>query len=535
MAAGQVSRYQFDMMITTALPRIHFGHDATKSRVRSYLAGLCIAAFVVRMAVYYQRPGILAPDEVFQYLEQAHRLVFHTGLVPWEYIVGIRNWLIPGAIAGIMEVARLVGDGPSVQVGAVALCMALLSLCTVNCAFRWGYNVGGIAAALIAGGLNAFWFEQVYYAVHPLADTIAASPLMSGLYLAYPGVSMPTRKRMFWAGVLFGVTLVVRIQLAPAIAVAALWCCRTEFRGRILPMTLGGIVPLCVLGIVDAFTWGFPFQSLWRYVQLNAEISGSFGTSPFYMFALLVVVFWSAFAVLIGVLAVIGMRSLPLIGVTAAVIGLTFSLVGHKEPRFIYPAIPLVLTLAGIGSAEAGAMIARRLKASMSPQSLGLGVAGLWIIVSIYLGGFGPFHSLWSAGTGVIAAFRVVDADPDACGVAVEPAVRWFESGGYVFLRPGIQLVGLRRDGDGAPTSRYNYVFNYQPLKQANGADFNGTDLGDVTADPVNCWLERDAPGQDVKVCLWHIRQGCVSGRSVPLVAIPPPFVVRFMTGSSGG
>ena len=64
---------------------------------------ICVAGLVARLAVYYLRPGIVAPDEVFQYLEQAHRLVFHVGLVPWEYVLGIRNWLIPGAIPGDLK------------------------------------------------------------------------------------------------------------------------------------------------------------------------------------------------------------------------------------------------------------------------------------------------------------------------------------------------------------------------------------------------------------------------------------------------
>ncbi len=32
-------------------------------------------------------------DEFGQYLEQAHRLVFGYGLVPWEYRADMRSWL----------------------------------------------------------------------------------------------------------------------------------------------------------------------------------------------------------------------------------------------------------------------------------------------------------------------------------------------------------------------------------------------------------------------------------------------------------
>jgi len=49
-------------------------------------------------AIFY--PGINHPDEVFQSLEQAHRLVFGYGAVPWEFEYGARSWLLPGMLAG---------------------------------------------------------------------------------------------------------------------------------------------------------------------------------------------------------------------------------------------------------------------------------------------------------------------------------------------------------------------------------------------------------------------------------------------------
>ena len=39
------------------------------------------------------------PDESIQYLEQAHRIVFGYGVVPWEFRYFIRSWLIPLALA----------------------------------------------------------------------------------------------------------------------------------------------------------------------------------------------------------------------------------------------------------------------------------------------------------------------------------------------------------------------------------------------------------------------------------------------------
>ena len=43
--------------------------------------------------------GIYWPDEVFQSLEPAHRLVFGYGMRAWEFIEGARNWALPGVVA----------------------------------------------------------------------------------------------------------------------------------------------------------------------------------------------------------------------------------------------------------------------------------------------------------------------------------------------------------------------------------------------------------------------------------------------------
>jgi GPI mannosyltransferase 3 len=56
-------------------------------------------------------PGYHGHDEVFQTLEQAHRLVFGNGLVPWEFVYGAISSVLPGALATLMVPASLLGGG----------------------------------------------------------------------------------------------------------------------------------------------------------------------------------------------------------------------------------------------------------------------------------------------------------------------------------------------------------------------------------------------------------------------------------------
>ena len=60
------------------------------------LHAIAAGALALRLAFVWRSEHLGHPDEVFQYLEQAHRLVYGYGFVPWEYRFARRNWLLPG-------------------------------------------------------------------------------------------------------------------------------------------------------------------------------------------------------------------------------------------------------------------------------------------------------------------------------------------------------------------------------------------------------------------------------------------------------
>ena len=75
------------------------------------LVAICALALVLRMAVAVLFPGFEHPDEVFQMLEQAHRLAFGNGFIPWEFDEGVRSYFFVGILAGIFRVAERIAPG----------------------------------------------------------------------------------------------------------------------------------------------------------------------------------------------------------------------------------------------------------------------------------------------------------------------------------------------------------------------------------------------------------------------------------------
>jgi hypothetical protein len=126
------------------------------------------AAFLFRAFVALAFWNVVAFDEVFQFLEPAHRLVFGQGIVPWEFQVGLRNWLIPLALTPPMALGRLASGNPPIGLAIIRLLMASGSLPIVWCAARGVQRFLAGEAAEIAGLLTAFWSDLWVMAPHTL-------------------------------------------------------------------------------------------------------------------------------------------------------------------------------------------------------------------------------------------------------------------------------------------------------------------------------------------------------------------------------
>lgn len=495
--------------------------DAARLTPPAIRALLVIGALglAVRIAAGLLLPDIIHQDETFQYLEQGHRLVYGAGLVPWEYIVGTRSWLFPGLIAGVMEIARLFDPSPEAATASVMIFMSILSLAPVVCGFLWGWRIGGLPAAVAAGALNAVWFELIYFSGHTLSEVLAADALVVGLYLAYPGAPETSWRRLALGGAFLGLALTFRVQLGPAIAVAGVAICGTSLKQRYLPLLAGAAAPILLSGLLDWVTWSWPFQSLALNLWINVAqgVAAQFSKSPLYQYLSLEVTYWSGAFVLIVALALVGARRLPVLLLVALTIYAAHTLLSHKEYRFTYPALPLIVTLVGIGSAMAAQRLVGPNPGRWGRLALLAGVPLVWAATSLILARGREFYPLWYRDRGSIAAMRIINRDPDACGVAIYSADLWDRNGGYARLRSGIKLLALD-DGDPGETARgFDYIIAYKP------ADFAGRSFTRVA-----CWQE--PPGRTITVapiCLWRRDGTCESNAAPELTARPPEFLAK--------
>ena len=307
-----------------------------------FLLPVLALAFVARAAIALSGDFVLHPDEIMQYLEPAHRLVFGNGAHFWEYFYGARSWLVPGLVAGVLKLFDIVGLGqPFWYVGGVKLAFCAISLLIPAGMYffaRWHF---GETAARVALLMGAFWYELVGFAHKPMTEFVATALLVSLLALCV----RPTSDRLravLTVAVLAVLVAAIRVQYAPlALLVLGLFFLRTDKK---IQLVLAAATVFVAVGIFDAITWdGGLFHSYIVNIRVNLALGDlRVGESPAWQF-----LYWLLIANMgLVALCVLALPDLRRYGFLLTLIVLTLlihSTQSHKEYRFIFVVIPLWL------------------------------------------------------------------------------------------------------------------------------------------------------------------------------------------------
>jgi len=218
-------------------------------------------------------------DEIFQTLEQGHRLAFGYGLVPWEFRVGARSWLLPGVIAGVMKLFAFfgVGSGAGLATGLKLLFRDPFGRDLLSHVAHGG-GMGGVFALVLLGVVASVFPAGLIYGSRAMAEVASALFLSWGLWLLWPwgmgragkaaaysvlpalGSRWNGMRVLVLAGVLFGLATVLRYQ--SGILLAAVLNGRggeaERARGRRGGRWCGR--GLLLGGLLDWATWGSRFN-----------------------------------------------------------------------------------------------------------------------------------------------------------------------------------------------------------------------------------------------------------------------------------
>jgi phosphatidylinositol glycan class B len=311
------------------------------------------AALGLRLAVAWWSQRIYFPDELFQYLEQAHRLVYGYGFVPWEYRFGTRNWLLPGLLAAVLDALRLIGlERPAAYMPVLKSILAILSVSVVYASYTIGRRLFCERTGRITAVLAALWYELVEASTQATPEVLAAYAIVAAFAVSTGPVAA---RRVAAFGLLLGTGVALRLQYAPCVAVS--WVLAGIGWGWRPMLAVAGVGTgtVGIAGGLDLTAWGTPFISYYNSILFNVAygVSDVFGNSPLlYYFNGLAAASWSLHTLAMGYGALVWRRCWPILLMLVALL-LPHSMISHKEYRFIFLAIPLLLVLSADAVAAA--------------------------------------------------------------------------------------------------------------------------------------------------------------------------------------
>ncbi len=442
---------------------------------RAAFAALLTLGAALRGWLALHDDGIYWPDEIYQSLEPAHRVVFGYGLIPWEFRDGARNWTFPALTAALLRVVSwAVGEAPRAYLVGMRFVF-----CAVGMATAWGaYRLArAYRASTIGAGLAAVFFAlspaMIYFAPRALSETGSSVPLAFGLAMllateAPERLAGRSRMRNVAIGAsLLGLAVLIRIQngVFCVVVLGALLGRRAWRDLGVAALVLAAWA--IAYGAIDWLTWGSWFHAAIAYLRANIiENKGAewgVSESTYYLRVL-----WTSMPLVTAFalpLALAGARRAPALFVMVALDLVALSRVDHKEYRFALPLVPIWFALAGVGYSELAAIVARfRWNAAW-----GAAVAAACAAIAgarfhdLTYGDIGQYEPQRSASTayddfGAINRLLLVAHDrADLCGLLMEAShLAW--TGGYTYLH---RRVPIYSRGDYRDAAHFNYVLAY--------------------------------------------------------------------------
>jgi hypothetical protein len=404
------------------------------------------AAFRIHWALNDE--GLYWPDEVYQSLEPAHRLVFGYGLLAWEFVEGARNWALPGLVAGVLGLARLFGGtDPAVYLDVAKGFFALLGTACAWGSWRLARAYGASEPAAAAGAaLFALAAVPIYFAPRALSENASALPVVLGLALALPRGG--SRRAVMAGAFLLGLAVLLRLQNGVfCVGLLAVLLAQRRWRaaGESLAVLAGWAF---AYGLLDRLTWGRWFHSALVYLEFNLLKDGAsgWGTAPFSYYGRVLFTGMPAVSVLTGVLALVAARRAPGLLAVTLLFFVLHALQPHKELRFLVPALPLFTALAGVGldvllgrwsprAVRAGAALGVVAVAALSGARAG----------SLTFGDVGQYEdsrpqaSAWDDVGDVNRLLLAASRVKELCGLKIE-VVHLAWTGGYSYLHQPVPL-----------------------------------------------------------------------------------------------
>lgn len=306
----------------------------------AFLAFRILSVFVVK--TWY------VPDEYWQSLEVGHKLTFGYGYLTWEWTKGIRSYIHPLLISALYHALAALGlDDVSYLVLAPRILQAILSSISDYCFYRWSNNSKW---SIFFIATSWFWF---YTATRTLSNTLETCLTTIALSL-YPRITNTIESHNF----LWIVAVVCFIR--PTAAILWLPLCIYHIRNSIHStvellikryLLIGLIVGAAAVAL-DSYAHGDLLLTPLEFFKANVyeNIGNFYGAHPWYWYftiGLPTILGPFTFPYVFAVVQTVQHKDIYpdrfILVITTLFTLIVYSLLPHKEFRFILPLLPICL------------------------------------------------------------------------------------------------------------------------------------------------------------------------------------------------
>ncbi|KAG8345993.1 putative Alg9 like mannosyltransferase family [Trypanosoma vivax] len=372
---------------------------ARKVRQQPYMSWkLVLAIYALRLFLCVTVRTVEAPDEWWQSTEVAYNMVFGKGHLPWEWHNGLRSVIFPGIVAIPFFILKVLGTDTAWSVWFASRALQALILSSIDiCVFNIGASLDVLLAASrterstkgretlrrrqsstvssVPGSGASFERSQTHRVAHT-----ALMLSLGNWYMAYCGVRLYSnvleallvllamqQKRYIPFLLLSGLASAVRITSVVVIfplLFVHIWRAVRKYgcvSGLLYITSYGALALALVLGIttsLDRLFYGHWVLTPLAFFRFNVSLNLSrfFGEHAwhFYIFPVLPFIvgphilftFLAPFLLRRGTFgAAVRLHIYSTLGLCFWIVGI-YSLIDHKECRFIFTVLPLCLVIA---------------------------------------------------------------------------------------------------------------------------------------------------------------------------------------------
>ncbi|GAM22656.1 hypothetical protein SAMD00019534_058310, partial [Acytostelium subglobosum LB1] len=309
------------------------------------------------------------PDEYWQSLEVAHHSVFGYGYLTWEWDVKIRSFMHPSIYAALFHLLKLLNiDTPYlVYITPKLLSGVAVAVCDVYL-YKLANSMFGQQVAkwtLICHYMSWYTFVCLVRSYSNSIETILF--VISLYYWPLPGKNYRVFNNIQITVIITTIAFMIRpttalmwLYLVPLYMLTSIRSMKQLVQFLFRDVLLAASITLAMVIVVDYCFYKeitlVPYNFL--YYNIVRNFSALYGTHPFHWYftnALPVVAFTLLPLVILGCQRLYtvqqrggggGANRLHLVGVTLVTVTL-YSCLAHKEFRFIFPIVPLMMIYAG--------------------------------------------------------------------------------------------------------------------------------------------------------------------------------------------